>query len=338
MHIWRAAQLVRRNQPLTPTSHPTHPPLHPAHMTEPADPAETALQTVTALSARLRRLEFVLTGTTSPPLPLPSPSPPSSPTTTSAAAGPPSAAAATKAETDGALAEPGEAQAAAAAAAGEEGDDDDDDNDDDDEEGEGLGEDKVQKTVAEHLASLQRDLQKLQAKSRTVAEILAICNHPAPPPPFPRMAAPRSNTGWADAAYPFLFSSIPGVPPLPDGSDDDDDGGAVLEQQAAVVLAAAASFHAAASQLSSVADTPVPAASASAGLVALLPRLQRAQVVQAAQQRRAAELRARSARVLEQWFLLGVDGVNQCFTEWDERTFAVDRTLSRAIAAAAREE
>lgn len=158
------------------------------------------------------------------------------------------------------------------------------------------------------------------------------------------MAACRSNTGWADAAYPFLFSSIPGVPPLPagdghdgDGGDGDDDG-AVLEQQAAVVLAAAASFHAAASQLSSVADTPVPAASASAGLVALLPRLQRAQVVQAAQQRRAAELRARSARVLEQWFLLGVDGVNQCFTEWDERTFAVDRTLSRAIAAAAREE
>ena len=41
------------------------------------------------------------------------------------------------------------------------------------------------------------------------------------------------------------------------------------------------------------------------------------------------ELRKRTAGVLEKWYLVGVEGVNECFAEWDERTLEVDRWLGR---------
>jgi hypothetical protein len=93
-------------------------------------------------------------------------------------------------------------------------------------------------------------------------------------------------------------------------------------------------YHATASQLVAINDAPIPDPALSASLVELLPRLQRAQAVQEEQMRKIAELRQRSAKVLEQWFLIGIEGVNECFAEWDERTFEMDKLLSRRIAAA----
>ncbi|KAF8543195.1 hypothetical protein BDD12DRAFT_874818 [Trichophaea hybrida] len=153
-------------------------------------------------------------------------------------------------------------------------------------------------TLTTQLHTLHRDLQKLQQKSRTVTEILQI-----------------------HASFPTFFTptrSLPSTSPL---------------EKAATILTAASEFHSTASQLAAINDTPIPPPGVSAGLVELLPRIQRAEVVQAAQEKKVAELRARTAKVLEGWFLCGVQGVNECFAEWDERTFVCEKVVGRRLVA-----
>lgn len=67
----------------------------------------------------------------------------------------------------------------------------------------------------------------------------------------------------------------------------------------------------------------------SAELVGLIPRVNRVEALQAAQGREMAELRGRTVRVLERWYLVGVEGVNECVAEWDERTLGVERGVGR---------
>lgn len=78
-------------------------------------------------------------------------------------------------------------------------------------------------------------------------------------------------------------------------------------------------------------DTLIPNPSVSADLISLVPRINRAEVVQQAQAKEIADLRRRSAALLERWYLLGIEGVNECFAEWDERALEVDKILSRKI-------
>ena len=53
------------------------------------------------------------------------------------------------------------------------------------------------------------------------------------------------------------------------------------------------------------------------------------ELLQEAQMREIGELRKRSARVLERWYLVGVEGGNECAAEWEERTGVVERELGR---------
>jgi len=129
----------------------------------------------------------------------------------------------------------------------------------------------------------------------------------------------------ADAKFPEAFSPPPPTTTtmLMTGGEPD------AHAKTATVLAAAPEFAAVASQLSAIGDTPVPAPAESARLVALLPRLQRAEEAQRRQEARIAELRRRSVDALEGWYRLGVMGVNDCFAEWDERTARVERAVVR---------
>jgi hypothetical protein len=102
------------------------------------------------------------------------------------------------------------------------------------------------------------------------------------------------------------------------------------DEKLSTVFSAAPSFHATSSQLTSIKDTPIPNPSTSADLISLLPRIYRAEVVQQTQAQEIADLRKRSAALLERWYLLGVEGVNECFVEWDKRTLKVDKLLARA--------
>ncbi|KAI5856275.1 hypothetical protein BZA05DRAFT_368727 [Tricharina praecox] len=225
-----------------------------------SDPTTTtAIATLHTLSTRLSRLEFTLTGSPRPPAPSP-------PATTPAAAAAPSAPAPPAPPTSSTSADPPTAT-------------------------------PIQIPIRTRIATLQSDLQRLQVKSRTVAEILQI-----------------------HANYPEAFTSTPHRVA---------EHGPPASSKAATVLSSAPDLASTASRLSAIGDTPIPASAASARLVALLPRLQELEETQRRQARKVAELRSRSVRVLEQWYQVGVVGVNECFAEWDERTGRVERGVVR---------
>ncbi|TGZ85525.1 hypothetical protein EX30DRAFT_337872 [Ascodesmis nigricans] len=121
--------------------------------------------------------------------------------------------------------------------------------------------------------------------------------------------------------YPELFKA-----PAPYANQSD-----TLEppEKAAVVLASAPEYQAASSQLSSVMDSPLPDTATLTRLIDLFPRIRTAEQRQQSQTERLAGLRKRSAVLLEKWYLVGIEGVNDCFMEWDERTFAVEKVIQR---------
>ncbi|KAI5817764.1 hypothetical protein BZA77DRAFT_309434 [Pyronema omphalodes] len=156
-------------------------------------------------------------------------------------------------------------------------------------------------SVRSQLNTLLLELQGLKKKSRTVAEMLAIHQN-----------------------HPTLFSTIPAAS-VPAPIIDD----IPTTTKLTLLSNSLPLFQTTSSQLSAISDTPIPSPALSASLVNLLPRLQRLEVLQAAQEKRIAELRARSARVLEEWYLVGVEGVNECFAEWDQRLERTEREVNR---------
>lgn len=54
-------------------------------------------------------------------------------------------------------------------------------------------------------------------------------------------------------------------------------------------------------------------------LVDIVPRIEKARVKQDKQAAELAELRARSARAVEEWYTGGVLGMGERWTEWEER-------------------
>ncbi|KAL0637400.1 hypothetical protein Q9L58_003603 [Maublancomyces gigas] len=154
-------------------------------------------------------------------------------------------------------------------------------------------------SVKSRLNTLERDLSRLAIKSRTVKDMLDL----------------HTN-------FPEIFKNV--YPATQTSSLSS-------EEKLSTVLSAAPSFHATSSQLTSIMDTLIPNPSVSADLISLVPRINRAEVVQQAQAKEIADLRRRSAALLERWYLLGIEGVNECFAEWDERALEVDKILSRKI-------
>lgn len=78
-------------------------------------------------------------------------------------------------------------------------------------------------------------------------------------------------------------------------------------------------------------DTPLPDTAVLTALIELFPRIHRAGVVQEVQAERLGQLRSRSVAVLERWYLVGIEGVNECFVEWDERAFLVDKAIHQRL-------
>ncbi|KAF3919626.1 hypothetical protein ABW20_dc0104572 [Dactylellina cionopaga] len=128
------------------------------------------------------------------------------------------------------------------------------------------------------------------------------------------------------ASYPEIFADIlPATQPRPQG-------GLTIEEKATVVLSSAPQTQSVASQLVSLRDISVPDVDVSVRLVELQPRIDRLVVMQEVQAREMAELRRRSLKALERWYEVGVEGVNECFAEWDERVGRCDRVVKRNIA------
>ncbi|KAI5194412.1 hypothetical protein E4T39_08686 [Aureobasidium subglaciale] len=100
----------------------------------------------------------------------------------------------------------------------------------------------------------------------------------------------------------------------------------------ALVLSHAPSYQATAARLTSLQDLPVPDPSASAALIHLHPRLQRAVNRQEDQQNTIAQLRHQSLALLARWYDLGIIGMDDCWTEWEARLMHQEKLVRRAEA------
>jgi hypothetical protein len=142
-------------------------------------------------------------------------------------------------------------------------------------------------TVTSRLKSLEDDLTRLTSNSTLVQDMLRL-----------------------QAQFPVLF-----------GTSDSTSKSRSMDPatEASVVLAHASSFPETASRLSSLKDLTIPAAESSARLVELQPRLEKVKEVQARQLRQVAELRERSARIVERWVSGGVVGSAEAWAEVEAR-------------------
>ncbi|KAI5244807.1 hypothetical protein E4T42_07009 [Aureobasidium subglaciale] len=100
----------------------------------------------------------------------------------------------------------------------------------------------------------------------------------------------------------------------------------------ALVLSHAPSYQATAARLTSLQDLPVPDPSASAALIHVYPRLQRAANRQEDQQNTIAQLRRQSLALLARWYDLGIITMDDCWTEWEARLMHQEKLVRRAEA------
>ena len=103
------------------------------------------------------------------------------------------------------------------------------------------------------------------------------------------------------------------------------DGSAIT----AIVLAHASLFSQTSARLSSLKDVPVPPALASAALADLQPRLDLVKEQQEVQAQVVAELRVRSAKLMERWMEVAVVGQGEVWAEWEARVKDVQREVWR---------
>ncbi|KAK2748022.1 hypothetical protein FQN55_004571 [Onygenales sp. PD_40] len=161
----------------------------------------------------------------------------------------------------------------------------------------GSGSSGEQQLATTRLAELEYELKSLAKKVPAVRDVLALYTR------FPDLFQPTPPTTIPTTLPPQALTSI--------------------------ILSYASAFPETASRLTSLKDLPIPAASLSAALIELQPRLDRLAAVQTQQAEEVAELRARSALVAKRWVEVGVVGGSEVWGEWEGRVEGVERGVRR---------
>lgn len=104
------------------------------------------------------------------------------------------------------------------------------------------------------------------------------------------------------------------------------------------MLASSSSYSSTASRLSSILDLPTPSADLSAQLVELVPRIAQLEAVQAAQDAEIAELRARSAAVVQKWYTNDILRVGDAWADLEGRVEQGEQRIRRVTLAKKVEE
>ena len=161
-------------------------------------------------------------------------------------------------------------------------------------------------SASARLRNLERALHVLTSHSPAAADILALQKS------HPNIFHPATTTTTAPSLSPASL--------------------------AALVLAHTQLYTSTSSHLSHLASTPLPDPASIIQLVNLQPRIARAIAKQEQQAREIAELRARSARVVEQWYESGVLGMGEQWAGWEERIREGEILVRRREARLRREE
>ena len=123
-----------------------------------------------------------------------------------------------------------------------------------------------------------------------------------------------------DKSYPDLFQPInPAEVPTSLTSNE----------LLAIISSSATSYPTTASRLTAIKDSPIPSAESSASLIALHPKLAQVELRQEVQGREMAELRLRTASVIQRWYELGVLAESECWSEWEARLNTVESRVRR---------
>ncbi|KAL8751087.1 MAG: hypothetical protein Q9199_006653 [Rusavskia elegans] len=155
-------------------------------------------------------------------------------------------------------------------------------------------------TVMARLSTLEHTLHDMSERSSVVHDLLQIQH-----------------------AYPTLFHP-------PNSDSDTIPSNLSTEEILAIVAAHGSLYHQTASQLTSIHDLPIPSSSLSTSLISLQPRIAKLNSLQEAQAKEMAVLRARSARVVQRWYELGVLGQGECWAEWEGRMEECEKKVRRA--------
>ncbi|KAK1052437.1 hypothetical protein LTR12_014795 [Friedmanniomyces endolithicus] len=164
---------------------------------------------------------------------------------------------------------------------------------------------QIPRAAIAHLRALERTLAQLRARSPAATEALAL-----------------------QKAHPSLFhpttTSAPSTLPP--------------SQLTALILAHSKLYTSVSANLTQLQDTRVPDPASAVKLVDLAPRIETSRVKQEQQAREVAELRAKSARVVEQWLEVGILGMNERWADWEERLREVEIVVRRREGVKRREE
>ena len=161
-------------------------------------------------------------------------------------------------------------------------------------------------SVSSRLRALERGLQSLAVKSPAVTDVLTL-----------------------QKKHPELFHS---------GTSSEAPATLPTSSLASLVLAHSQLYQGVSTRLSQLQDISVPDPALTTKLIELSPRIQKARETQEAQAREFAELRARSAKVVEMWYEGGVLGMGEQWAEWEERLRDAEILVRRREAAKKREE
>ncbi|KAF8846679.1 hypothetical protein BDZ45DRAFT_666701 [Acephala macrosclerotiorum] len=159
--------------------------------------------------------------------------------------------------------------------------------------------------VAQRLASLEHGLHQLASKSRVIQDLLRI-----------------------HSRYPDLFQA-PNADDLPTTLD--------TESILAIVMASASSYPSTASRLTSILDVPIPSTELSTQLIELRPRIARLEGIQAAQNADLAELRERSATLIQRWYTMDVLRAGDSLADLEGRVRQAEQQVRR-VSLARRED
>jgi hypothetical protein len=96
-----------------------------------------------------------------------------------------------------------------------------------------------------------------------------------------------------------------------------------------IVLASASAYPSTASRLISILDVPIPPAEASTQLINLQPRIAKLEAIQAAQSSDIAELRERSAAVIQRWYTQDILKVGDNWANLEGRVEQAEQTIRR---------
>ena len=171
------------------------------------------------------------------------------------------------------------------------------------------------------LRDLEHKLDQVTSRSRAAQDLLDLC---ASYSIYRRHKPPclRAITNCkTDVRYPDLFPT-----------QDQQTPAAALDPSSllAIILSSASSCQLTVSRLISILDVPVPEAEASTNLIDLQPRIAHLELLQAEHEKELAELKGRSAAILQRWYAIDILGVGDCWAEVEGRVTAVEQTIRRA--------